>query len=119
MITLFFAELRRYPTYLVLLAVVLSLVASGLLFPFWIRLLKVRKIGQQVRADGPQGHLVKQGTPTMGGVLILFVVVGVYLSPGQARPLGDHRRSAAMLVLRACSASSTTTRRCSRSARSG
>ena len=36
---------------------------------------RVRNIGQQVRADGPQGHLVKQGTPTMGGVLILFVVV--------------------------------------------
>ena len=36
--------------------------------------MRFRNIGQQVRADGPQGHLVKQGTPTMGGVLILLVV---------------------------------------------
>jgi phospho-N-acetylmuramoyl-pentapeptide-transferase len=79
MVTSLFEQLERYPTYQVLLAIVLSLVASGLLFPFWIRLLKVRKVGQQVRADGPQGHLVKQGTPTMGGVLILFVVVVVFL----------------------------------------
>jgi phospho-N-acetylmuramoyl-pentapeptide-transferase len=79
MVTTLFEQLERYPTYQVLLAIVLSLVASGLLFPFWIRLLKVRKVGQQVRADGPQGHLVKQGTPTMGGVLILFVVVTVFL----------------------------------------
>jgi len=51
-------------------------------FPLWIRLLSVRNIGQQVRADGPQGHLVKQGTPTMGGVLILLVVGGVYFAMG-------------------------------------
>ena len=58
----------RYPTYTVFLAVVIAMVAAALLFPLWIRLLRVRNIGQQVRADGPQGHLVKQGTPTMGGV---------------------------------------------------
>ena len=71
--------LERYPTYQVLLAVVLALGLSTVLFPLWIRLLKVRKVGQQVRADGPQGHLIKQGTPTMGGVLILFVVVMVFI----------------------------------------
>ncbi len=55
---------------------------SAALFPLWIRLLRVRNIGQQVRADGPQGHLVKQGTPTMGGVLILIVVTGTFLLMG-------------------------------------
>ncbi len=79
MLTSFIEQLERYPTYQVLLAVVLSLALTAALFPFWIRLLKVRKVGQQVRADGPQGHLVKQGTPTMGGVLILAVIVFVYL----------------------------------------
>jgi len=58
------------------------LVASAALFPLWIRLLRVRNIGQQVRADGPQGHLVKQGTPTMGGVLILVVVTATFLLMG-------------------------------------
>ncbi|MBS3957611.1 MAG: phospho-N-acetylmuramoyl-pentapeptide-transferase [Clostridiales bacterium] len=74
------------------MAVVLALVATGALFPFWIRLLKFRGIGQQVRADGPQGHLVKQGTPTMGGVLILLVVAGVYVF------LGDFGRLSLLAV---------------------
>ena len=72
-------SLAQYPSYQVFIGVVLSLVACAVLFPFWIRLLRFRNIGQQVRADGPQGHLVKQGTPTMGGVLILLVVSTVYV----------------------------------------
>lgn len=72
-------RIAQYPSYQVFLGVVLALVACAVLFPFWIKLLKFRNIGQQVRADGPQGHLVKQGTPTMGGVLILLVVITVYL----------------------------------------
>ncbi|HSQ22736.1 MAG TPA: phospho-N-acetylmuramoyl-pentapeptide-transferase, partial [Coriobacteriia bacterium] len=75
-------EIARYPTYQVFVAAVLALVLAGTLFPLWIRLLRFRNIGQQVRADGPQGHLVKQGTPTMGGVLIVIVVSLVYLSLG-------------------------------------
>jgi len=76
-------EIARYPTYQVFVAAVLALVLAGTLFPLWIRLLRFRNIGQQVRADGPQGHLVKQGTPTMGGVLIVIVVALVYLSLGE------------------------------------
>lgn len=72
----------QYPTYQVFLSVVIAMVAAALLFPLWIRLLRVRNIGQQVRADGPQGHLVKQGTPTMGGVLILLVVTATFLVMG-------------------------------------
>lgn len=51
------------------------MIASAALLPFWIRILRHRQIGQQVRADGPQGHLVKQGTPTMGGVVLIIVMV--------------------------------------------
>jgi phospho-N-acetylmuramoyl-pentapeptide-transferase len=72
----------QYPTYTTFLAVVISMIAAALLFPLWIRLLRVRNIGQQVRADGPQGHLVKQGTPTMGGVLILLVTTATFLVMG-------------------------------------
>jgi len=72
-------RLAQYPSYQIFLAVVVAMVACALLFPLWIRLLRVRNIGQQVRADGPQGHLVKQGTPTMGGVLIVLVVTAIYL----------------------------------------
>jgi phospho-N-acetylmuramoyl-pentapeptide-transferase len=39
-----------------------------------LRVLRMLKIGEQIRVDGPQSHLGKLGTPTMGGVLILFPV---------------------------------------------
>lgn len=67
--------LRQYPTFMVFLAIFIAMAITIALLPLWIKLLKVRQIGQQVRADGPQHHLVKQGTPTMGGVVILIAVV--------------------------------------------
>src|SRR5450759_536945 len=75
-------QIGRYPTYQVFLVAVVALGAAVALFPLWIRLVRYRNIGQQVRADGPQGHLVKQGTPTMGGVLIMLVVTLVYVVMG-------------------------------------
>src|SRR5690606_23599391 len=42
--------------------------------PWVIRKLTVLKVGQAVREDGPQTHLVKAGTPTMGGTLILVSI---------------------------------------------
>ena len=66
-----------YPTYQVFLAVGLAALVTGLLMPLFIRLMRHEGVGQQIRADGPQRHLVKQGTPTMGGLIIL---VGVLVS---------------------------------------
>ncbi len=66
--------LSTYPSFQIVLAFMLALILTLAAMPFWIRLLKHRQIGQQVRADGPQGHLVKQGTPTMGGVVILVMM---------------------------------------------
>ncbi|MDR3037015.1 MAG: phospho-N-acetylmuramoyl-pentapeptide-transferase [Coriobacteriales bacterium] len=65
----------EYPTFQVFLAIFLSIAITMLLLPLWIRVLHFRQIGQQIRADGPQRHLVKQGTPTMGGVVILVSVL--------------------------------------------
>lgn len=42
-----------------------------------IPILKKLKIGQVVRSDGPQSHLKKSGTPTMGGIIMLLVILGV------------------------------------------
>ena len=64
-----------YPTYQVFLAVFVSAAITCLLMPPFIRLMKHEHLGQQVRADGPQRHLIKQGTPTMGGVVILLGIV--------------------------------------------
>ncbi len=72
------AKLAQYPTFQVFLALVLSFILVAIITPLLIRLLNLKQIGQQVRADGPQGHLKKQGTPTMGGVVILLVVVVVF-----------------------------------------
>ena len=51
---------------------------SFLLTVIWgqplLRVLKILKIGEQIRVDGPESHLKKFGTPTMGGILILFSV---------------------------------------------
>jgi phospho-N-acetylmuramoyl-pentapeptide-transferase len=49
--------------------------------PFTIKMLHQLKFGQSIRNDGPQSHLKKAGTPTMGGVLILFsLVVGLLVA---------------------------------------
>jgi len=65
----------QYPTFQVFLVIFLAMALTMVLLPIWIKILRFRQIGQQVRADGPQRHLVKQGTPTMGGVAILLAVL--------------------------------------------
>lgn len=75
--------ITAYPTFTVFIALLVAMVITMAILPFWIRLLKVRHIGQQVRADGPERHLVKQGTPTMGGVVILIAIAVSVLLVGR------------------------------------
>lgn len=64
-----------YPTYQVFLAVgIAACIAAGLM-PLFIRLMRMEGFGQQIRADGPKRHLIKQGTPTMGGVVMLCAIL--------------------------------------------
>ncbi len=62
----------RYITFRSLGAAITALLISLILGPMMIRWLQRLQMGQVVRTDGPQSHLKKSGTPTMGGVLILF-----------------------------------------------
>lgn len=62
----------QYITLRSVLAALTALVISFLVGPWMIRRLTALKIGQAVRDDGPQSHLIKAGTPTMGGALILI-----------------------------------------------
>ncbi len=64
-----------YITLRAVLATMTALVISFLVGPKMIAWLSRMKIGQSVRDDGPQSHLVKAGTPTMGGALILVSIV--------------------------------------------
>ena len=50
-----------------------------ILMPPYIRLLRWLGMGKQIREEGPETHLVKQGTPTMGGLLVIGVVVALFV----------------------------------------
>ena len=63
-----------YITLRAILSALTALVISLVVGPVMIRRLTNRQVGQTVRLDGPQSHLPKQGTPTMGGALIIVAV---------------------------------------------
>jgi len=65
----------RYITFRAAAAIVTALLLSLLLGPRFIRTLRRLSVGQNIRDVGPQAHQVKAGTPTMGGLLILFAVL--------------------------------------------
>ncbi|BFM06226.1 phospho-N-acetylmuramoyl-pentapeptide-transferase [Halioxenophilus aromaticivorans] len=64
----------QYLTLRAILGVLTALSISMMLGPWMIRRLNQLQIGQAVRDDGPQSHLSKSGTPTMGGTLILAAI---------------------------------------------
>ncbi len=72
---------------LVLAAGVLAMVLAIALGPAFIAFLRRNAFGQQIREEGPAGHMTKQGTPTMGGVLLLscsllaFVIFSKHTAP--------------------------------------
>lgn len=64
-------NLLRYITFRSIAAFFTAFAVGILIAPWFIRKLHELKFGQEVRSDGPQTHLVKQGTPTMGGIFII------------------------------------------------
>jgi phospho-N-acetylmuramoyl-pentapeptide-transferase len=67
----------------VLVAGLLAMVAGVVIGPKFIEVLRARNVGQQIRAEGPATHVVKQGTPTMGGLLIIASSVLPFLALSQ------------------------------------
>ena len=65
----------NYLTMRAILGALTALVLSFLIGPKMITRLSTRQVGQPVRDDGPSTHLLKAGTPTMGGALILIAIV--------------------------------------------
>ncbi len=64
------------------IALLIALAMGPFMIPFLTRL----KVGQNIREDGPQGHLKKAGTPTMGGVIIITaVMVASFLMAGSSK----------------------------------
>ncbi len=67
----FFFNIFRYITVRTALAGITALLLSFIFGPWLIKVLRRRQIGQEIREDGPQSHLAKKGTPSMGGLLII------------------------------------------------
>ena len=67
-----FLRVFSYLTFRAVMATITALLIGLVCGPAVIRKLTAMKVGQAVRKDGPQTHLVKSGTPTMGGVLIVL-----------------------------------------------
>ena len=72
-----------YPTYQAFISLAVAAVIAAVIMPLWIRVMRIEHFGQQVRADGPEQHLIKQGTPTMGGVVILVALAITCLVMGK------------------------------------
>ncbi len=69
-----FFNVFRYITFRAIYAAITALVICFVIGPWLIRKLQELQIGQTIREDGPDSHLAKKGTPTMGGILIIFAV---------------------------------------------
>lgn len=65
----------RYPSFRVLVAFLTSICITYFLYPWFIRRLQERQIGQVIREELDESHQIKQDTPTMGGILIILAVL--------------------------------------------
>jgi phospho-N-acetylmuramoyl-pentapeptide-transferase len=70
-----YLNVLRYVSFRVLAATMTALLLTFGLYPWFIRRLQSKQIGQIVRKEGPSSHFSKAGTPTMGGALILLALV--------------------------------------------
>lgn len=68
-----------------LLYLFLALFASAALYPFWIHFVYRYHMGERIRNDGPKTHGAKLGTPTMGGLVFIFVVAIVTFALNKSR----------------------------------
>ena len=68
-------DVLRYLTVRTIGGTLTALMVSILLGPTLIRFLSSMQFSQSIRGDGPESHLLKSGTPTMGGLIIIFSVI--------------------------------------------
>jgi phospho-N-acetylmuramoyl-pentapeptide-transferase len=78
----------RYPSFRIVMASITAGLITFIVYPFFIQKLRILSFGQSVRIDGPKEHLKKQGTPTMGGLLLLLAVIGSCLLWGNLEHAG-------------------------------
>ncbi len=77
----------KYITFRTFAALLTAMTIYFLFGKSWIRFLQAKQMGQAIRTDGPQTHLIKKGTPTMGGVLVVgAITVSVLLWGNLSNP---------------------------------
>lgn len=74
-VTYSYFNVFRYITFRTIYAAITALMICFVAGPWLIRKLRSLHVGQSIRDEGPNSHLSKKGTPTMGGILIIFAVV--------------------------------------------
>ena len=75
-------NLFRYITFRSMMAFLFAAVLSIIWGKLFINFMKRKQFGQVVRSDGPQSHLQKAGTPTMGGIVIIATILATTLLCG-------------------------------------
>ncbi|MEC4673912.1 MAG: phospho-N-acetylmuramoyl-pentapeptide-transferase [Nitrospirota bacterium] len=70
-----FFNVFRYLSFRIIYAAVTAFIIAFVLAPPMIRKLQSLGLGQRIREEGPSGHMGKKGTPTMGGILVIFAVL--------------------------------------------
>lgn len=68
-------NLLQYITFRAAMAATTALLISFIIGPYILKMLKKYQIGELIRTDGPQTHQAKKGTPTMGGIIMIFAVL--------------------------------------------
>lgn len=86
--TLTMLNVLRYPSFRIVMASLTAGLITFIFYPLFIKKLKDLSFGQEVRDDGPKTHLRKQGTPTMGGLLLLSAVIASCLLWGDLQHVG-------------------------------
>jgi hypothetical protein len=82
----------RYVPFRTIAATVSAMLLAFVLAPWFIRELQRKQIGQVVRTDGPESHMIKSGTPTMGGAPLRPASDDPLVRPPQRLRLGDDGR---------------------------
>ena len=68
-------NLFEYITFRAAISAITALIISFIIGPWVIHILQINQIGEEIRSTGPKSHMKKEGTPTMGGVIILMAVL--------------------------------------------
>ncbi len=68
-------DVFKFLTWRSALSAITAMIISFWIGPKILRILNKKKVADEIRADGPQSHMVKSGTPTMGGVIIILAII--------------------------------------------